>query len=224
MSQIMTRRLIKLAAAGLLVGAAALGIASPALAHDELVSTDLITNESDGTIESVKLSFSNTIIEVGTEIIATAADGSSVADGTPVVSGPDVTQPLKKNLAAGTYSASWRVVSSDGHPIEGSFGIQVKDDGSASVVDAAATEKAPQLVADDEAKDSETEQSLLPTWAIVAISIGGVAVLGIVIATVIVGQRRRAQAFGSSADSSGTNDIPGASTDTTEPDDSPSER
>lgn len=197
MSQTMTRRLSVFAIASLLAGAAALGVASPALAHDELVSTDLVTNESDGTSESVKLSFSNTIIEIGTEIVISASDGSSVTDGTPVVAGPDVTQALKKDLATGTYSASWRVVSSDGHPIEGAFGIQVKDDGSARIVDAVPTESEPPVAAQGEAQEPKTEQNPLPTWAIVAIGVGGTAVLAAVIVSLVVGLRRRSQTFGS---------------------------
>lgn len=200
------RQLTSLAAAGLLAGllagaAVLAGASSPALAHDELVGTDLITSEHDGTVESVKLSFSNTIIEVGTEIIATASNGANIADGAPVVSGADVIQAFKKDLAVGTYSTSWRVVSSDGHPIEGSFGIQVKNDGSASVVDAALSEKDPRAAAKSNDQDAPTERNPLPLWATIAIGVGGTAALAAVVASLIIGLRRRSQAFGSSTDS-----------------------
>ncbi|QIK62399.1 hypothetical protein G7068_03610 [Leucobacter viscericola] len=223
MSRSLTRRLTTLATAGLIAGAAALGVASPAFAHDELISTNLITNESDGTLESFKISFSNSIIEVGTEIVATAADGSSVTDGAPVISGPDVTQPLKKDLAPGEYSAAWRVVSSDGHPIEGEFKFTVEKDGKPGdaiiepdprFANDTKTEEADHDHADGEDHDHATnEQSGLSTGAIVAISVGGVVVLAVVIATVIIGQRRRAQAFGakSTTDSENT-----SNTETTE--------
>lgn len=210
MSQTITRRLTTLTAAGIIAGAAALGIASPAFAHDELVGTDLIANETNGTLESIQLSFSNSIIEVGTEIIVTSADGESVKEGAPIVAGPDVTQPLKKDLAEGQYSFAWRVVSSDGHPIDGAFDFTVKADGSADKADIAVPEDDPRVATENEDHDhadgedhgDTNEDSGLPTGAIIAISIGGVAVLAAVIATVIIGQRRRAQAFGSAADAS----------------------
>lgn len=217
MSQTTQRRLSLFASAALVAGAAVFGVANPALAHDELVSTELITNEADGTIAAVQLSFSNSIIELGTEIIVTGSDGASVTDGTPVVSGPDVTQALKSDLAEGTYSSSWRVVSSDGHPIEGSLGIQVEDDGSARVVDAAATEDDPRVATEGKDQDTKTEQTALPTWAIVAIGIGGAAALAAVVASMIVGFRRRSEAFG-------TEGPDAASNDTSEPDGSPNER
>lgn len=230
MSQSITRRFTVLTAAALVAGAAALGIASPAFAHDELITTDLVSNETDGTLEAFKLSFSNSIIEVGTEIVATSADGASVTDGDPVVAGPDVTQALKKDLAPGEYSAAWRVVSSDGHPIEGEFTFDVTADGKAGEAkvkeaspaageedhDHAEGDEANHDHADAEDHDHATEQSTLPTGAIVAISIGGVAVLAVVIATVIVGQRRRAQAFGAKGPNSSDADDATSSPEATE--------
>lgn len=120
------------AAAAVALGAIAFGPASPALAHDQLVGTEVV-EKADGSAEAVRLTFSNSIIEVGTEFVLTAPDGSDAKGGDPVVEGPDVTQPIAPGLDAGDYAGAWRVVSSDGHPIDGVFTLSIATDGSAEV-------------------------------------------------------------------------------------------
>jgi copper resistance protein C len=52
-------------------------------------------------------------------VVVTSKAGISVAQGKPVVLGGKVTQALSPNLASGSYRISYRVVSSDGHPVTG---------------------------------------------------------------------------------------------------------
>ncbi|QIM18784.1 copper resistance protein CopC [Leucobacter coleopterorum] len=130
-------------------------MASPALAHDELVGTDLLANESDGTVQALELSFSNSIITVGTEIIVTGPADASASDGKPSVAGPVVTQRLLPDLAEGTYTVAWRVVSSDGHPIEGGFVFFVESDGSADPDQIASIEDDPRSGDDEGSSASE---------------------------------------------------------------------
>ena len=144
-------RITRASAVALLAAAATLGAAAPALAHDELVATAPVT-DADGALEGVTLTFSNSIIEVGTEIVVTDGTGADVTDGEPVVSGPDVTQPLEAGLPEGDYDAAWRVVSSDGHPIEGAFVLAVAADGSAAI------EEAPETTGDHEHEAGEAEE------------------------------------------------------------------
>lgn len=126
-----------LAAIGLTVAAA-----TPALAHDELRDKGLEVNNTTGELSALVFSFSNDIMDVGTEIVVTDEAGKNVASGEPEVTGPNVRQPLDAPLAAGSYQATWRVVSSDGHPIEGNFGITVAADGTAEIVDSSEAEHA----------------------------------------------------------------------------------
>ena len=128
-------RLARLVGAALIAATAVVVSASPALAHDELVGTQVVTDTA-GAPEAVRLSFSNSIVEVGTEIVVRSAKGDDATDGAPEIAGPDVTQPLAADLAPGNYSAAWRVVSSDGHPIEGSFALVIAEDGVATIADA----------------------------------------------------------------------------------------
>ena len=118
-------RLAGVTAAAALASAAILWGASPALAHDELVGTQFELSEEDGQIDAVVLSYSAVILDVGTEIIVTGPDGTDATEGEPEPDGRDVRQPLAGDLPEGTYDFTWRVVSSDGHPIEGAFSFEV---------------------------------------------------------------------------------------------------
>ncbi|HWS56943.1 MAG TPA: copper resistance protein CopC, partial [Actinotalea sp.] len=51
--------------------------------------------------------------------------GGAVAVGEPVVQGTTVTAPLPSDLASGDYTIAWRVVSADGHPIQGTIPFTV---------------------------------------------------------------------------------------------------
>lgn len=172
-----------LAALGLTVGAA-----SPALAHDELINTALEVDSATGELNALAFVFSNDIMQIGTEIIVTDAADKNVATAAPEVSGPNVRQPLDAPLAAGAYNAVWRVVSSDGHPIEGGFVIEVAEDGGAEIT--ATSENDPRFADESEATEGETgelttaarEQSSFPAggWialaAVVVVGVGTIAV------------------------------------------------
>lgn len=116
------RRLARLSAAALIALGGALGIsvvaAAPALAHDKLVSYAPLE-------DAFRLTFNNEVLDVGAEIIVTDKDGADVADGAPKFDGRDVTQGLQPGLADGDYEADWRLVSSDGHPIQGVLKLTV---------------------------------------------------------------------------------------------------
>lgn len=213
-----TRRLaaaLGFAAASILgvASASVLGSASPALAHDELVGTEVVADASNNSPEAVRLTFSNSIIEVGTEIVITDAQGADVTAGDPEISGPDVTQPLAADLPGGAYNAEWRVVSSDGHPIEGAFGITVAEDGTATIEDAATPEEGAEHegAEQDRAEHSheadghedgaaEEDAEGVPAGAMVAIAAGAAVLVAGAVAAVLVGQRRRARAMNGEQD------------------------
>ncbi|UOQ58261.1 copper resistance protein CopC [Leucobacter allii] len=208
-------RALRLAAAGLLAGAASLGVAAPAFAHDQLVDTTALTAE-DGALTGVQLTFSNSIIEVGTEIAVTDASGADVTDGAPEVSGPDVVQPVLAELPDGSYDVAWRVVSSDGHPIDGAFAVEIAggspelqeadadDHEHAEEAAGAEHEHADDEHADDAAAGADAEHagtaSGTSTGLAIAIGAGGVIVVAAAVAAIMVGQRRRAAGMGGDAD------------------------
>lgn len=199
----------RLAVAALLAGGATVGIAAPAFAHDQLVGTEIVT-DSAGAIESVQLSFNNNVIDAGTEIAVTDEAGESVAEGAPAVAGPAVAQDLADDLADGGYDVVWRVVSSDGHPIDGAFAFTVAD-GAADIVAESAEEEAEHSHEDGESHDhdhddaeatapDEAEGDSSNVGTGIAIGVGGLVVVIAAIATITVGQRRRRQAFGDDSD------------------------
>jgi copper resistance protein C len=99
--------------------------AGPALAHDGLVTTSPSSAEPLAAPEAVVLDFSGPPQSFGTQIVVTGPDGADVADGAVEILDGTVTQPLVADLAAGGYAVEWRVTSSDGHPLSGSFDFTV---------------------------------------------------------------------------------------------------
>ena len=125
----MTSALRRTAATVSAVGAlTALGLA-PAAAHDEVLST---SHEQNAVLETapekIELSYSGEIMDIGHQVLVTGPDGLSVTEGPLERDGSQVVQPLAETGSEeGTYQVVWRVVSSDGHPIEGTYTYQVGD-------------------------------------------------------------------------------------------------
>ncbi|MEV8630440.1 copper resistance CopC family protein [Streptosporangium sp. NPDC051023] len=107
------------AAALALLAALVLGtaFAAPALAHDSLKSSNPAKGAKVESLDQVKLTFSS---KVGfPSVVVHTSDNTAYQDGKPAVDGSVVTQRLKGDLPPGGYVIAYRVVSSDGHPIEG---------------------------------------------------------------------------------------------------------
>lgn len=116
-----------------LLGAVALAATSllgfsPAQAHDELVSSNPSQNaQLSQAPQSLELTYSGEIMDLDgvNQVRVSNAAGESMTEGSPQVEGKQVIQDLKSDQQEGTYTVSWRVVSSDGHPIQGTFTYQV---------------------------------------------------------------------------------------------------
>lgn len=146
---------------GLLAALVVLAPGGVATAHDELLSTD---PEDGATLqeapEELVLTFSGQIAQVGAQLQVTDADGGDVADGDPVVQGTDLIQALT-DIGSGDYEVIWRVTSSDGHPISGTFDFTVEAAEEPAAEDEA-TEEATEAVTDEtteQATDEATEQA-----------------------------------------------------------------
>lgn len=111
-----------LLAAGL--ATAGLASAGPASAHDELVSStpgDAATVEAPG---EVVLRFGEPVLTLGL-VVAVTGPGGGAGQGRPVVAGATVTQALRSPAPPGRYTTVWRAVSSDSHPVSGTFTFTV---------------------------------------------------------------------------------------------------
>lgn len=115
------------AAVGALVALVAVGflLVTPAAAHSDLTSS---TPTSGSTVDSapseVEFVFNEEIAQTGLQVVAQGPAGS-VPLGTPVVSGTTVTSPWPQNAGGGDFRVSYRVVSADGHPIDGTITFTV---------------------------------------------------------------------------------------------------
>lgn len=182
--------------------------ALPAQAHDRLVGSDPADGaQLDAPPAAITLSFSTEPLAVEPQVVVTDAAGTVVAQGAPTIEGANATLPLDAAaLTGGTYSVAWRVVSSDGHPIEGTLSFGVAEQPAAEPAPSESTpsedvtpeESTPgdSATADDPdaAGDSATADDAVADGSgstALPIVVGAVAVLAVAgVATVLVLRRR----------------------------------
>ncbi|WP_017603960.1 copper resistance CopC family protein [Nocardiopsis alkaliphila] len=137
-----------------LAAAALLLAPSPALAHDVLIASDPEDGATLETVpEEVLLTFNNSPAEGGggSAIVVTGPDGETqYEDGELTFDGPNVSVDLAPLDEAGEYDISYRVVSSDGHPIQDTLTFTVTEE--------AITAAAPEEPVEEEEEPTETEQ------------------------------------------------------------------
>jgi len=104
----------------------ALLVVGPAGAHDYLVGS---TPENGETVASaptqVQLDFNTSIGEQFAQVAVIDSDGATYQQGDPVVDGPRVVQAVADVPDGVELTISYRVVSSDGHPIGGTVPFTV---------------------------------------------------------------------------------------------------
>ncbi|MEO3868011.1 copper resistance protein CopC [Nonomuraea sp. B12E4] len=190
------QRSIRKAALAVLACALFLALpASPALAHDALKRSSPARNARVASVGQIELEFS-----AGVKfpfVLLHDAAGKRIAIGEPRTSGHLVLAEVPQPLAPGAYVIAWRVVSSDGHPIEGEIPFSVKGSPSApassSPAGGAATGEpspaaaVPTPAAAGSAAAAETSASAgVPGWIW-----GGLAVLVVLGAFVLIRTARR---------------------------------
>lgn len=112
--------------------------APAALAHDSLKSSSPPKGATVSGVQTIELEYSSRV-RFPLVVLRTAA-GKTIQLGEPQADGPKVRTAVPSRLAGGPYVIAWRVVSSDGHPIEGEIPFTVK---GAAGTTASATEAAP---------------------------------------------------------------------------------
>jgi methionine-rich copper-binding protein CopC len=130
-----------LALCSALLLAALLALPSPAQAHDTLLSSDPADGATlETSPEEIGFTFSADVLDVSPLVRITDESGTELTEIVPTVDGPVVTATLTEPLPAGTHTIQWRVVSSDGHPIEGTQTLTIEQgaDEGAGAEDAAA--------------------------------------------------------------------------------------
>lgn len=193
------------AAAAALAIVAILSVPTAASAHDEIIgSTPADASVLDVAPRTVDLEFSAEILSVGAEIRVIAADANvsdpevvNYATGEIVVDGTIASIAVDQAIPAGSYQALWRVVSGDGHPIEGVVAFTLAGDPSpapAQTSEAPAPETSEAPVATEPAATTPAPASEDGDQGrtLVIAGVGVVAALALVLA--IVALRRRSAA------------------------------
>ena len=115
----------------IVLGFATLLPSQAAIAHAELETSNPEANSVIGSAPAVvSLTFGEKLMVVGAEkdanqIQVTNAANDRVDNGDYQVTGEVLTVSLKPDLADDTYKVTYRVVSKDGHPIEGVYEFEV---------------------------------------------------------------------------------------------------
>lgn len=154
-----------------------------ASAHAELEASNPIADSVIGAMPAqIELSFGETLMVVegsaeANQVTVSDAKGNRVDDKKTVVSDRMASVGVAPGAAEGVYTVAYRVVSEDGHPIEGSFKFEVSvaaQSGEAPVATpvpigeepegapTAVIAPAPEPVLYDGAASGESSPSLLP--------------------------------------------------------------
>jgi len=105
--------------------AALLGWAAPAAAHAVLVSSSPASGATVTSPATVSLTFDDKLLDIGARISVLDARGGDHAAGAAYFPVPTTVQVNVGPLDPGEYTAEWRVVADDGHPIEGTLPFTV---------------------------------------------------------------------------------------------------
>lgn len=107
--------------------------AGPAWAHVQLLSS---TPAAGSTVEQaphqIVLEFTDDLLDLSQDVIVTTPTGDRLTGLDVSVAGPRAIAALPDGLGPGAYTVTWRVVSRDGHPIEGRFAFSIAGVGPAT--------------------------------------------------------------------------------------------
>ena len=99
---------------------------SPAVAHTELLSSDPVAGKLVEIWPSeISLTFNEELITVGDEksnfLVVNNAVGDQISADDEIVTGSQIKVSLDPNTVTGPVLVYYRVVSADGHPVEGEY-------------------------------------------------------------------------------------------------------
>lgn len=122
--------------------AATLGLAGPAAAHDAAESSSPAQGAALAAPPAeVSVTFNEKPLGIGASFSVKDASGAEWAEGPVQITDNVAAQKLKDGAPAGKYTVAWRVVSSDSHPIEGTFSFTAARAASAGAAATAPAER-----------------------------------------------------------------------------------
>ncbi|SDH60392.1 hypothetical protein SAMN05216553_13417 [Lentzea fradiae] len=154
----------------LFAGAAVLGTAAPAAAHNALISSDPKDKASlEAGPSTVTLTFDQDVQGgqgINTISVVDANGGHYEVPGDPTIKDNAVTAKVNALGKAGEYKIGYRILSADGHPVSGELTFTLTKDGTGTPTTPAN--------ADASAGDSGSDGGL-PIWVWI---VGAVVLLG----------------------------------------------
>ncbi|MET0132033.1 MAG: copper resistance CopC family protein [Kibdelosporangium sp.] len=165
------------AVVAVLAGLVLTGLATPALAHNSLVDS----NPKDKTLvaagpQTIELTFDQPV-QPGQEwntLAVVGPNGDHWESGPATVADTKVTAPVRPLGPAGEYSVGYRILSADGHPVQGSLKFTLSTAGTG-------TPTPPEEVAeftgrtDGQAAPGDAGSGGVPTWVWI---VGAIVLLG----------------------------------------------
>ncbi|MDQ0614784.1 methionine-rich copper-binding protein CopC [Microbacterium sp. W4I4] len=186
---------IRTALAGAAVAVVAmLAVAAPASAHDELVSSSpAFDAQLTAAPEQVVLTFSGDLLALaddnnGTAMTVVDESGTDWVAGDPVINADTLTVPLKSGMPNGSFTVTWQVVSSDGHPTSGDYAFSLA---GAAPSPTATTPAETTQPSSTPAAQAPTETEAAP-WPLL-IGLGVVLLVAIVLVIVISARKNSAR-------------------------------
>jgi hypothetical protein len=133
-----TRAVLRVLAATLAAGVALLLGAAPAAAHTRLVGSDPADGASTATgPDSVSLQFNEDIQADFATLTVVGPDGAQYQEGPVSTAGGRVSTAVAPLGPAGGYRIGYRVISGDGHPVQGTVSFVLTTPGPAAAPPAA---------------------------------------------------------------------------------------
>lgn len=171
------RRVLTGLAAVLLAMLLGLGAALPASAHNTLIGSD----PKDGSTLSaapakVNLTFDQPVQNYQPVLTITGPDGNRFSSGAPTVAGAVVSITVDGAGPAGKYTAAYRIVSADGHPVSGEiqYTLSASAAGTATGSPTPAGSQAPSAAPD-------SGSSGLGAWLWIGIAVAALLVIAAVV-------------------------------------------
>ena len=172
---------------GALALVALLLTAGPASAHDVAESSSPADGATVATAPAkVSITFNNTPLGIGSEVKVTDAAGTDWTDGKVEIVDNVASQKLREGAPAGKYTVVWRVVSSDSHPIEGTFAFTATAAAAGAASAPVQTVGTPQPGA-TQATGTVRDSSEPFPWSIVVFA---VVALGLLVTLGVLARRR----------------------------------
>lgn len=162
-----------------------LASAAPAAAHNSLRTTNPPADARLTTPPAeVSLDFLQKLDPTFTTIVLSDGAHRKVPTGDPVVTGSRARVPIGNPLPNGTYTVAYRVVSADGHPVQGSYAFTVADPTSSA---APATPTATAATSSTNTASAQPADDGRSPW----LPIAGGSLAAVAVGAVVLSRRRR---------------------------------